>query len=61
MHIREAWEAGYTGKDVVISVVDSGIDKDHEEFVKRFVSPKKKISLTLPWGTKYFKFIFDSK
>lgn len=38
MHIREAWAAGYTGKGVVISVVDSGIDKDHEEFVQRFVS-----------------------
>ena len=37
MNIKKAWEAGYTGKDVVVAVVDSGIQKDHDEFKKRYV------------------------
>lgn len=29
---------GYTGKGVVVGVVDSGLDKDHPEFKNNFVS-----------------------
>ena len=38
MNIKKAWEAGYTGKGIVISVVDTGIQANHDEFKRRFVS-----------------------
>ena len=38
MYIKEAWAAGYNGQGVVISVVDDGLQKNHDEFKDRFVS-----------------------
>lgn len=38
MKIKEAWDEGYNGKDVVISVLDTGLEKTHDEFKKRYVS-----------------------
>jgi len=40
MNIKKAWDAGYTGKNVVISVVDTGIEKNHDELKNRYVSSK---------------------
>eukprot|EP00111_Clytia_hemisphaerica_P019427 TCONS_00057329-protein len=36
MNIKKAWEAGYNGQGVVISVIDVGLQKDHDEFKDRF-------------------------
>ncbi|XP_057290604.1 endoprotease bli-like isoform X2 [Hydractinia symbiolongicarpus] len=36
MKIKEAWDEGYNGKDVVISVLDTGLEKTHDEFKKRY-------------------------
>ncbi|HVM40117.1 MAG TPA: S8 family serine peptidase [Acidimicrobiia bacterium] len=33
-----AWTAGYTGRGVVVAVVDSGVDADHPEFSGRLVA-----------------------
>ncbi|MCM2372028.1 S8 family peptidase [Aporhodopirellula aestuarii] len=36
----EAWAAGYTGRDVIVSVVDTGVDLDHPDLVSNlFVNP----------------------
>jgi furin len=37
MRIKEAWQNGYTGKGVVITVLDDGLERDHPDLVKNFV------------------------
>ena len=37
-NVIEVWKMGYTGKGVVVGVVDSGLDKDHPELKNNFVS-----------------------
>ena len=37
-NVLEVWKMGYTGKGVVVGVVDSGLDKNHTELKKNFVS-----------------------
>ena len=36
MNILKAWDNGYTGKDIVISVMDTGLQTDHDEFKQRY-------------------------
>ncbi|KAJ7328630.1 hypothetical protein OS493_023899 [Desmophyllum pertusum] len=36
-NVIEVWKMGYTGKGVVVGVVDSGLDKDHPELKNNFV------------------------
>ncbi|XP_076443592.1 uncharacterized protein LOC143282043 isoform X2 [Babylonia areolata] len=31
MNVKEAWEMGYTGKGVVVTILDDGIEKDHPD------------------------------
>jgi subtilisin family serine protease len=33
-----AWIAGYSGKDVIICIVDDGVDHPHPELADRYVS-----------------------
>ncbi|KAJ7328622.1 hypothetical protein OS493_023891 [Desmophyllum pertusum] len=35
-NVLEVWKMGYTGKGVVVGVVDSGLDKNHTELKKNF-------------------------
>ncbi|XP_041465327.1 furin-like isoform X2 [Lytechinus variegatus] len=36
MNILPAWQAGYTGKGVVVSILDDGIERDHPDLVRNY-------------------------
>lgn len=38
MNVTGAWQAGYRGKGVVVSILDDGIEKDHPDLVRNYVS-----------------------
>ena len=38
MNVKQAWEQGYTGKGVVVTILDDGIEKDHPDLKKNYVS-----------------------
>ena len=38
MNVEEAWKAGFTGKDIVVSILDDGIEHDHPDLKKNYVS-----------------------
>lgn len=37
MGIRETWELGYTGKGVVVTIVDDGIEINHADLKQNYV------------------------
>lgn len=36
MRIKEAWERGYTGKGVVVTILDDGLESDHPDLDRNF-------------------------
>lgn len=38
MNIMGAWKRGYTGKDVVVTILDDGIEKNHPDLFQNYVS-----------------------
>ncbi len=38
MNVRPAWRKGVSGKGVVVSILDDGIEKDHPDLKKNYVS-----------------------
>lgn len=36
--MRQAWEQGYTGKGIVVSILDDGIEKNHPDLEANYVS-----------------------
>ncbi|GFO25894.1 proprotein convertase subtilisin/kexin type, partial [Plakobranchus ocellatus] len=38
MNVREAWDMGFTGKGVVVTILDDGIEKDHPDLIRNYVS-----------------------
>ena len=38
MRIKEAWKRGYTGKGVVVTILDDGLEWDHPDLIKNYVS-----------------------
>ena len=38
MNVIQAWRKGYTGKDVVVTVVDDGIEYNHPDILPNYVS-----------------------
>ena len=38
MNVLAAWQRGYTGKDVIITILDDGIEKHHPDLVQNYVS-----------------------
>ena len=31
MRVEDAWAAGFTGKDITVTVLDDGVEKDHPD------------------------------
>ena len=38
MNVRAAWSSGYTGKGVLVAVVDDGVNMNHPDLEDNFVS-----------------------
>lgn len=36
MNVKGAWQMGYTGKGVVITILDDGIERDHPDLIKNY-------------------------
>lgn len=40
MNVGPAWQKGYTGKGVVVSILDDGIQTNHPDLAQNYVSFK---------------------
>lgn len=38
LNVKEAWAQGYTGRGVVVSILDDGIEKNHPDLAGNYVS-----------------------
>lgn len=38
MNVEPAWRKGITGQNTVVSILDDGIEKDHPDLKKNYVS-----------------------
>lgn len=38
MNVIPAWRKGYTGKDIVVTILDDGIEHDHPDIIENYVS-----------------------
>ncbi len=47
MNVKAAWKKGYTGRGVVVSILDDGIEKDHPDLKRNYVSKPRYLSETL--------------
>lgn len=47
LNVKEAWKQGVTGKDVVVSILDDGIEKNHPDLERNYVSLNRKASHTV--------------
>lgn len=37
MNVQRAWQRGVTGKDVVVTILDDGIEHNHDDLVDNYV------------------------
>lgn len=38
MNVQKAWERNVTGKNVVVTILDDGLEKDHPDLLANYVS-----------------------
>ena len=38
MNVQEAWAQGVTGKGIVVTILDDGLEKDHPDIMHNYVS-----------------------
>lgn len=38
LNVQAAWRMGYTGKGIVITILDDGLEKDHPDLAANYVS-----------------------
>jgi len=36
LNVDEAWSLGYTGKGIIIGIIDDGVEYDHEDLKNNF-------------------------
>ena len=41
MRVKEAWKRGFTGKGVVVTILDDGLEWDHPDLIKNYVSSRQ--------------------
>ena len=44
LNTKVAWAQGYTGRGVVVTILDDGIEKDHPDLINNYVSQKYKVA-----------------
>lgn len=42
LNVKEAWKQGVTGQGVVVSILDDGIEKNHPDLERNYVSLERK-------------------
>lgn len=42
LNTKVAWAQGYTGRGVVVTILDDGIEKDHPDLISNYVSQTHK-------------------
>ena len=47
MNVMEAWRKGYTGKGIVVAVVDDGVNGTNSDLSQNFVCTEKNTALTV--------------
>lgn len=38
MNVQQAWQEGISGKGIVVTILDDGLEKNHPDLVKNYVS-----------------------
>ena len=38
MKVKEAWIAGFTGRNISVTILDDGIERDHPDLIANYVS-----------------------
>ncbi|BFZ01777.1 hypothetical protein BsWGS_04815 [Bradybaena similaris] len=36
MNVQEAWRKGYTGKNIVVTILDDGLERDHPDLIRNY-------------------------
>lgn len=52
MNVSPAWNKGYTGKGVVISILDDGIQTNHPDLALNYVSRQEYLPRAKPENLK---------
>ena len=55
MNVNEAWKAGYTGKGILVAVVDDGVRIDHADLKSKIVSHSSRSDILPLLSTKLDK------
>ena len=56
MNLAPAWKKGYTGKGVVVSILDDGIQTNHPDLAQNYVSTYNRNKKRAKKGEKARKF-----
>lgn len=51
MNVIPAWKQGITGKGIVVTILDDGLESDHPDLLENFVSIKLNIFCILQFYT----------